>query len=232
MVTETRTTIQRLANDLRPVRRLHTPDVRTLAWFAISLPYVAGIVAFFGFRADLGLKVLETRYVVEQGAALATAFLAAWAAFSMTVPGGSPRLKWLPFLPLAIWIGIVVEGCVEDVLRLGWAGMPFQSDWICLPMIAIVGAWPAIVMVIMLRRGAPLAPHRTIAMGALASAGLGNVALRLFHAQDVSLTVLVWHLGSALSLAWLAGSAGPKILKWRTDLVRRALNADPQLKKT
>lgn len=231
MATDTGTVIERLVGDLRPIDPLRSPVRRTLTWLAIALPFVAAIVVAFGLRPDLGIKVTDPRYIVEQAAALATALLAAWAAFSMTVPGCSRSRIWLPLVPLAIWIGVVTEGCVEDFYRRGWAGMPFQADWLCLPIIALVGSWPAIVMVVMLRRGAPLHPHRTVAMGALASAGLANVALRLFHAQDVSLTVLVWQVGTALSLAWLGSRAGPVILRWRTDLVRSALTLGQRTQK-
>lgn len=212
--------IRRLAASARPVLPLAPPWRRVMIWFFLAVPMVALIVLAFSLRPDLGARVTEWRYVVEQASALATAVLAAWAAFSMTIPGSSRGRVWMALLPLAIWISVVLQGCLADAFEHGWSRIPFQADWVCLPMIAAVGAWPAIVMVVMLRRGAPLTPNRTIAMGALASAGLGNVALRLFHAQDVSLTVLVWHVGSALLLATIASWAGPTLLRWRSDLVR------------
>ena len=76
------------------------------------------------------------------------------------------------------------------------------------------------------QRGAPLAPVRTIAMGAFASAALGDVGLQLFHAQDESLAVFVWQLGSALLLSWLAARAGHLILKWPTERLRKRLLFD------
>ena len=136
----------------------------------------------------------------------------------MTVPGRDRRMALLPLVPLAVWIGVLGDGCVREVLSGTPSGLGFRADWICLPIIAAVGAWPALLMLVMLRRGAPLTPHRTVAMGALAAAGLGNFGLRLFHQQDVSLTILVWQVGSTLALASLASWAAPKLLRWRTDL--------------
>jgi hypothetical protein len=51
-------------------------------------------------------------------------------------------------------------------------------------------------------------PHAAVALAGLAAAGLGNFGLRLFHAQDASLMVLVWQFGSVAVLTGLAGSAG------------------------
>lgn len=195
MITETNNTIQILVGDLNPVRPLPSPSRRALTWFVLSVPYVLAIVTVFSLRSNLGSKLMEWRYVMEEGAALFTALLAAWAAFSMTIPGYTPLRAVIPLLPLVFWIGILGEGCARDFLTFGWNAMPFTPDWVCLPIIILIGAWPGILMIVMLRRGAPLVPHRTIAMGALASAGLGNVALRLLHRQDVSLTVLVWQVG-------------------------------------
>lgn len=229
MTVDSDVTIQRLVEDLQPVAPLASPFRRCCVWLVAAAPYVIGLVLLFSLRPDLAAKFGDARYAIEQAAAFATALLSAWAAFSMTISGYDPRRVVIALAPLALWVGLLVEGCVEDVIRYGWSAMTFEADWICFPMIALVGAWPAVLMAIMLRRGAPLAPSGTIAMGALASAGLGDVALRLFHAQDVSITVLFWQLGSAMTLAWLAANAGPLILKWPTDRVRKVLFPDRQV---
>jgi hypothetical protein len=226
-MTDTQILIRRLSTELKAVRRLPAPEWRTLIWFAIALPYVASFVVIpFSPRPDLGAKLMEWRFFAEQTAALATALLAAWAAFSMTVPGFDQRRALLVLLPLATWIGLLAEGCGQAIGQGGWTA-GFTADWICFPMIALIGLWPAIVMVVMLRRGAPLRPHATVAMGGLAAAGLSNVALRLFHGPDVSLTILVWQVGSALVLAWLAGLLGPALLEWQTRPVRDPVS-DPE----
>ncbi len=71
-------------------------------------------------------------------------------------------------------------------------------------------------MAVMLRRGAPLSPHTTTALGGLAAAGLGNFGLRLFHSQDASLMVLVWQVGTVFILTAMAAWAGHYLLNWRS----------------
>lgn len=218
MTRETRDVIARLSGNLPPVRSLAPAHRRALTWLLLAAPYVASFVILSSPRRDLAAKLVDWRFLVEQGAALATCILAAICAFAMTVPGRDRRMALLPLVPLAVWIGVLGDGCVREVLSGTPSGLGFRADWICLPIIAAVGAWPALLMLVMLRRGAPLTPHRTVAMGALAAAGLGNFGLRLFHQQDVSLTILVWQVGSTLALASLAGWAAPRLFRWRTDL--------------
>jgi hypothetical protein len=216
MTMDTERLIERMAATVEPVRPLARPWIRTAAWLLVAIPYVALVVFVVSPRADLISKALEWRYVIEQLAALATAITAATAAFATVIPGYDRKFLFLPALPLAIWLGSLGDGCVEDWIHLGPDGLSLQPDWSCFPAIVVVGAVPAIAMAVMLRRGAPLTPHVTSALGGLAAAGLGNFGLRLFHSQDVSLMVLVWQVGAVCMLAVMAALAGRYLLNWRS----------------
>lgn len=226
MTTELHVTIGRLVWHLGPVTRLSSPSRRTALWLIGALPSVAAMVHFFSIRPDLSVKALEIGFVLELGAAFVTAIVAAWSAFAMTVPGYDRRYLIWPIGLASAWMASLLGPCIRDVMAHGWTGIRFEADWVCLPMIAVLGAWPAVLLAVMLQRGAPLAPVRTIAMGAFASAALGDVGLQLFHVQDESLAVFVWQLGSALLLSWLAARAGHLILKWPTERLRKRLLFD------
>lgn len=208
--------IQNLAETAAPVRRLAPPSTRTAIWLAIAIPYIALVVYVVSPRADLLGKFSEIPYVLEQLAALTTGIAAAAAAFASTIPGYSRKMLLLPFLPLAVWLGTLGHGCVQDWIQFGASGLTLKPDWFCFPAIVLVGAVPAIAMAVMLRRGAPLTPSITVALGGLAAAGLGNFGLRLFHAQDASLMVLVWQVGSVAVLTMAAACAGRLLLNWRS----------------
>jgi hypothetical protein len=182
----------------------------------VAIPYIALVVFVVSPRADLISKASEWRYVVEQLAALATGLTAATAAFATVIPGYDRKFLFLPVLPLAVWLGSLGEGCVEDWIHFGPDGLSLGPDWFCFPAIVLVGAVPAIAMAVMLRRGAPLSPHTTTALGGLAAAGLGNFGLRLFHSQDASLMVLVWQVGTVFILTAMAAWAGQYLLNWRS----------------
>jgi hypothetical protein len=71
-------------------------------------------------------------------------------------------------------------------------------------------ALPAVLMVMMLRRGIVLAPGITAAYGGLAAGALGHLGTGLFHLDNSSVIVLVWHCGTVLALSALAAFlAGP-----------------------
>lgn len=218
--------IDQLARNGLPVRRLAAPWKRTAIWFAIGVPYVALIVGIMVPRNDLAMKATDVRYLIEQIAALATSISAAAAAFAMIVPGYSRRLALIPLIPLGVWLVSLGEGCIETLARDGWAPT-FASDFICIPAIALVGTVPALAMAMMLRRGAPLQPRITAALGGLAAAGIGNFGLRLFHHQDASLMVLIWQMGTVCVLTLISGWVGRVLLDWRPLIgkVRRSIDA-------
>lgn len=212
---ETNDLIGRLAASATPVRPLAAPFTRLLLWFAASLPYVVLVVLVMSPRSDLASKMTDARFLIEQFAALSTAVVAGVVAFSMTIPGADRRLVFAPLVPLAIWLGSLGQSCIQDWLKLGADGMTFRPDFVCFPAITLVGLVPGIVMVTMLRRGAPLLPHVTVGIAALAVAALGNFGLRLFHPQDASLMVLVWQFGTVAAMSALATCAGRRVLPWR-----------------
>lgn len=211
---ETDRLIRTLAETARPVRPLPPPLASAALWLALSIPYIALVVYVVSPRPDLAAKFGEMRFAIEQSAALATAIAAAAAAFAATIPGYSRKMLALPAFPLALWLGALGQGCVEDWLQFGAGDLRMRPDWFCLPAIVLVGTVPALAMAVMLRRGAPLMPGGAVALGGLAAAAIGNVGLRLFHAQDASLMVLVWQVGSVFALAGLASCLGRYILNW------------------
>ncbi|WP_445504687.1 NrsF family protein [Microvirga sp. G4-2] len=221
---ETDGLIHQLAADATPVHPLASPWKRTGLWLAMAIPYDAFVVILMSPRPDLAMLLADPRFQVEQVAALATAILAAAAAFACTVPGRSRAICLLPIVPLAIWLASLGYGCLQDWRALGPEGLRLRIDWDCLPAASLVGIVPAIAMVVMLRRGAPLFPRVTLALAGLAVGALAQAGMQIYHVGDISLMVLVWHLGSVAALAAVAGWIGRRVLRWPdpTGLLRRS----------
>ncbi len=205
--------IQSLAVDLKPVRRLAPPALRCLRWLAAALPPVALVVALMGLRPDLAARLGEERFLVQELAALATAWTAGLAALAIGVPG-TPRWKLaVPALPLAVWVASLGQQCFQEWLRFGTGGMDFRPDPVCIPAIAMIAAAPAAVLVAMMRRGARFHPRLAVLFGGLAAAALADAGLRLFHPVDAGLMVLVWQFGSVALLSGIAGMLGDRLLR-------------------
>lgn len=222
---DTEQLIHQLADHPAPVRRLPAPWRRAAVWFAISLPYVAVVVFTHSMPASMPIDfshlLHDRQFVIEQIATLLTAITAVMAAFCSVVPGYDRRILLIPLLPLTIWLLSLGNGCINDWIRLGARGLELRPDWSCLPPAALIGIVPALALVFMLRRGAPLYPRITLALAALAVAALGNFALRIYHVGDASIMVLVWHFGGVIVLAFIAGWIGQLVLRWKTP--RRAI---------
>ena len=204
--------IAELARDVAPVQPLGPPWRRTLVWALGAVFYLALLTVMMTPRDDLGLRMRDPRFMLEQVAALLSGLTAALAAFATTIPGYRRDVILVPLVFLAVWITLVSVGAMQDP-RV--AGVVFEGDWRCVATILAGAALPALTMGIMIRRGAPLNPHETAALAVLAAAGLGNLGACLFHPHGSNVIVLVWHCGTVLVLAVAAGLLGHVLLPWR-----------------
>lgn len=205
--------IQTLTENMEQVRPLRRPWLRTMCWTAAGAFYLFVLVLIMSPRNDLGARMHDTRFLIEQAAALLTSLTAAVAAFATVVPGFRRSVVWLPLAWAAAWLAIVSLEALRE-FQLAGSGVLHQADWGCVGTVMVSAALPGAVMAIMLRRGAPLTPRLTAALGGLAAAGLGNLGVCLFHPHSSNLIVLVWHCGTVLALALAATWAGAHLLRW------------------
>lgn len=215
--TDTAGLIARMAAAAGPVRPLRPVWQQVLGWLLAAFPVLALAVWLMGPRADLAEALTTPRYLIEQGAALATVITSAIAALILTRPGRDLRLAIAPAAPGAVWMGSLGAGCVADWIRRGPDGLMLTPELECFLYISVIGLVPAALLLGMLRKGAPLAPRATLFLAVLAAAALGNFGLRLFHAQDGAFMVVIWQMGSVAVLAGLAGLAGPRLLRWQHE---------------
>lgn len=207
--------ITRLAQDGAPVRLLAPVAQRAGAWVLLALGFAAAMVWAIGPRPDLAERLNDMRFVTEQAGALLTAIAAAITALTLTIPGKSPGWRFLPVLPAMFWLGTLGHNFATD-LRVTTQPLIFVPDLQCFFLIALIGSLPVVLLVAMLRQGAPLAARLTMAMATLAAGALGNFALRFFHMQDAALMILVWQVGSVVVLVLLAMPLGHHLLRWNT----------------
>lgn len=206
--------IHTLSESLQPVTPLRRPWLRMLSWAGAGAIYLGLLVLVMSPRDDLAARMQDRWFLLEQGAALLTALTAATAAFVTSVPGYRRDMAGLAFASAAFWLAIVSIGALRDVRLAGAGDVLFQADWGCVGTVLAGAVVPAGAMAMMLRRGVPLTPHLTAALGGLAAAGLGNLGVCLFHSHTSNLVVLVWHCGTVLVVAAVAGLIGAHLLRW------------------
>lgn len=206
--------IRTLAEDCAPVRPLPHPAWRALLWFSVSLCYLAVVVARMHLRPDFAAKLTDSQYALEVAAAFLTSVAAAAGAFCAGSPGRPfwERLAPVPFL--LIWIGALGFGGWRDVQAFGLSGLVSHSDIDCLPAIFAMSIPPALLILSMVRRGAPIAPFLTIGLAALAATALAAAGLRLSFKQDAAVSICIWQFGSVVLLTGIASLFGRLLLRW------------------
>ena len=209
---DTEQLIHALASDVEPVRPLRRPTLRATRWVAGAAVYLAVLIAVMSPRDDLGARVQDTWFLIEQGAALLMGVTAAVAALASVVPGRRLRvLLLLPLASLTVWLGLIGVRALQDAQTVGLSAVMLQMNWRCVASILVGAALPAVAMAHMLRRGAPLTPRLTAGLGGLAAAGFGNFAVCLSHPHGYD---LIWHAGTVLLLAMMAAGVGSYLLRW------------------
>lgn len=206
--------VRALAADLRPVRRLARPESRGWRWAALALGCVAAGAMALGTRPDLGERLREGWFLLENGALLLVFLGAARSAFQLSVPGAARGrvARLVPALGLASWALLLAV----RHLASGEAG----PDWGlgCVWRVIGLAAIPALAAWLMLRRAAPLRTGCTGWYTLLAAGAVAIVGTRALCANDAPLHMLVWHLLPVLLIAAL-GLVGGGL--WRGRPVRR-----------
>ena len=215
MAHDTQQFIRRMAAHVTPVQPLPDPWIRAATWCGMSLPVLGLIVLAMPRSAGFMWTHIDRRLMLEQLAALATGVIAAAAAFATTVPGYRRWIVLLPLVPLAVWLGDLGQWRIQDDVASGSSPWSFVAHWGCLPATMMVGAFPGAMMVMMLRRGAPLTPGLTTALGAVAAGGLANFGVRFVHVADASVVVFAWHFSAVFLLSVLSALAGRSLFNWR-----------------
>jgi hypothetical protein len=203
-----------LARDAGQVRRLRHPWRRATLWFAATTAFLGGVLLLMAPPDRLTLALGDLRFSLEQLTSGLVGLTASAAALATVVPGYGRRVLIGPIAAGLLWVAIVAIGDVQDLLRYGPSGATLHTDWPCVVAIVGAGILPAITLVRMLRRGAPLTPRLSLALAALSAASLANIIPCLVRPHDTGITVLLWHGTTVLVLCGVAGMLGSSILTW------------------
>lgn len=205
--------IDRLSAQGPSARRLPPPVLRLLRWAVLSIGLMLLATTWHGVRGDLSLVVTRADWLAEQGLALVTALLAGFAAISFSVPGrrGWERLIWLPaaaFWMLVLWeSGHQHEAVAQEMPEL----MHLFCPW-CFPVISIGSA---LFLAADMRRAAPVAPVRMMALLLIAGGGMAVFGERMIHDDlDAPLLVAI-QVMAIVMLGIMLAPLGRMLFRWR-----------------
>jgi hypothetical protein len=190
--------IGNLSADLRPVRRLPPPWLRALVWLGVVVVVALFLVATRTLLPALGIVGNDPFMLPGAYASLATAILAAVAAFELSLPDRSDAWIWLPLPALLVWIALNGLGCLATLAIPGTQTTPFQFT-VCLTLLLAISLPLTAAMIFMVRRARPLRPMRVAVLGGLAASGAAATLLILIHPHDSAVLDLAAH-GVAVAL--------------------------------
>lgn len=215
--------IDALADSATPVRRLRPPWLRAALWLLVAGIVLGLLCVAHGVRADISVRLQQPVFVVSMIGALATAMLAAMAAFKLSLPDSSRWWLLLPSPALAVWVSTIGYGCLTDWVRMDPEGIHMGEAARCFATLLLTSVPLSGVMLIMLRHAALLRPTAASAVGGLAIAAMTSFALSLIHDLDATIMILLWNLGAAALIAGLACVFGRPTLAWVAARVMPAL---------
>lgn len=209
-----------LSADLKPVRRLQPPWLRALVWLGVVLLVALVLVATRSWLPALGIVGNDPFMLPGAYASLATAALAAIAAFQLSLPDRSDAWVLLPLPPLVVWIWLNGLGCLATLAIPGTQTSPFQF-MVCLSLIFAISLPLTAAMIFMLRRARPLRPLRVGILGGLAASAAAATLLVLVHPHDSAVLDLAAHAVAVVIIVGLNVLLGGRLLvpahKFRGD---------------
>lgn len=203
--------VDRLVQETTPIRPLWSVRTR-LAVFAALAAVAVIAVAGLAPRPDLGARLHDPSFLLELTAlALATVFVALLA-LRNAVPGRSPsRLESL------VALGLVIAAAFASLTQPDGPPLSFAAwvtvGWMCAARTLVVAALPWALLLIAIRRGAPIHVSSAAAYAGGAALLLATMILRTACPLDGASHWLLWHFGTivlgsglsaALTATWLA----------------------------
>lgn len=209
-----------LGADLKPVRRVPPSWLRAFVWLGVVLAVALFLVVTRTLLPALGIVGNDPFMLPGAYASLATAALAAVAAFELSLPDRSDAWILLPLPPLVVWIALNGLGCLATLAIPGAQTSPFQF-MVCLGLIFAISLPLTVAMIVMLRRARPLRPLRVALLGGLAASGAAATLLVLIHPHDSAVLDLAAHAVAVALIVGLNVLLGGRLLvpanKFRRD---------------
>jgi hypothetical protein len=201
-----------LAEDLRPVRVLPPPALRTLVWLLL-VAAIAVVLALFADAAAMWHRVTATADAsLAVLGSIATMATAAFAAFELSLPDRSRVWALLPVPAAALWVGASGLGCLRGYILPDTHVASIGESRDCLLFIIGLSVPLAAVLVVMLRRAYSLAAPLTAAMAGLAAAAAAATLLNFFHPFDAAATDLAVHAVAVVIVIAAARALGSRVL--------------------
>ncbi|WP_404426046.1 NrsF family protein [Thalassospira australica] len=170
----------------------------------------AVILLLLGARNDLSTAFHEPATYFKLAAMISLAVAALYMACRVI----SPDRKSAAWMPIAPTLAIFVLRAATDQSGASWLGASEYAVISCVTTIMITALLPLVLLLGLLRLGAPVAPGRAGAIAGMLSGALAATAYTITCRNDAGLFLLIWY-PFAIALVSATGAAvGRRFLAW------------------
>ncbi len=171
---------------------------------------VAMVLLVIGTRPDFAVAIHGAPFAYKVASMLALVLGGVFLASRAALPGGG-RLTALALVPAMV---LLAFRAVTDHSGLSFMGNSDISAFECVTTILVVSLPPLVVLLCVMRAGAPTRPALAGAIAGMLSAALGACAYALACKNDAGLFVALWYPLAILAVAALGAAIGRRALAW------------------
>lgn len=215
-MTDTNETINKLVNDLRPVRRLPSYGVRLFMFFGAVAVVTTGVLAITGIHRSP--KTITENFLSVLGF-FSVVLLTVWttrAALKLSVPGDSRRIdRWSPMVIFAVWAILTAARVFQAAFQPESGPLTIDSEFVCALMVLGAAAALMFPLAAILRQAAPLDLRWSGALAGLACGGGAMLGIEFICLHEYPFHALVWHVLPTGLFALFGAAIGPLALRGR-----------------
>ncbi len=203
--------IDQLEDDLEPVKPMASPLQRTVIWFFAGIFSIILVGALMGFRMDLGEKAMDAIFLAELGLIIILSASAAYASAWLSLPDGAEKSKIIIIPYLTVTVALLLIG--YEIVQHGFELKNFEIHHCIIDAFAM-GTIPVILMIWMMRQGAPTRPVLSALTNMIAAGGIGYIGLRITCGSDAIGHMCAYHIFPFVLAGLLLGLVARKLYHW------------------
>lgn len=209
--------IEQLSSEIKPVNPISPPLIWGLRLVVILLVYGVGMQIFSGIREDVSDQFQRPLYVIEIIILLSLLLTSVFAAVLSIYPDvyQKPHYLRLPHIILLVLIiALISQLFVPNTSDMIIPNIQHPHALECTLSIAAIAFIPALLIFVIIRKGAVVHQLEAGSFAVLAASAVGCLVLRLAEANDSIGHLLIWHYLPTFAFACAGAFIGKAILKW------------------
>ncbi len=207
MKENTKNLIQKLVDQLKPVKVVKYSLVDFIKVVMVGLLSVLAAVLILGLRKDFNQQLLSTRFIAENLLLLVLGLAAIYSALSLSIPSIDDKSKMTLFFTITTFLVLIIFSILTETNPFVYLGHGFS----CVSEILAISVLPAAILFFIIRRAASLKRDLIGFCVLVCGISFGLFGAQLTCADSTPLHIIIWHIFPSI-LIMVAGVFIAKII--------------------